>query len=211
MGVLVGQLAPVFSAPTIINGKEMVETFSLDQFIGQKYVVFFFYPADFTFVCPTELLAFQKKLEEFEKRNVIIVGCSTDSQFSHWKWLNTDLKEGGIKGVTYPLVSDQSKVISENFGVLAGTYNYTEAGEFVFEGAPMAFRGLFLIDKEGIVQHQVVNNMPLGRSVDETLRMVDALQYFEKHGEVCPADWHLGDDAITATPEGIAKYLTKNE
>jgi len=211
MGVLVGQIAPVFSAPTIINGNEMVESFSLDQFVGQKYVVFFFYPADFTFVCPTELLAFQKKLKEFEKRNVVVVACSTDSQFSHWKWLNTDLKDGGVKGVKYPVVSDQSKVISENFGVLAGTYNYTEEGEFVFQGAPMAYRGLFLIDKEGVVQHQVVNNMPLGRSVDETLRMVDALQYFEKNGEVCPADWQAGDDAITASPNGIAEYLTKHK
>ncbi len=211
MGILVGQLAPGFTAPAIINGNEMVDSYSLDQFIGQKYVVFFFYPADFTFVCPTELLAFQKKLKEFEKRNVEIVGCSTDSQFSHWKWLTTNIKDGGIKGVEYALISDQSKVIAENFGVLAGMYNYTEDGKFYFQGAPMAYRGLFLIDKEGVVQHQVVNNMSLGRSVEETLRMVDALQYFEKHGEVCPADWHLGDDAITASPEGIAEYLTKHK
>ncbi|MBN1253369.1 MAG: peroxiredoxin [Bacteroidales bacterium] len=210
MGVLTGQMAPIFSAPAIINGNEMVEAFSLDQFIGQKYVVFFFYPADFTFVCPTELLAFQKKIAEFEKRNVAVVGCSTDSQFSHWKWLNTEITDGGIKGVKYPIISDQSKIISENFDVLAGSYNYTEQGELVFQGAPMAYRGLFLIDKEGVVQHMVVNSMSLGRSVDETLRMVDALQYFEKHGEVCPADWHTGDDAIQASPEGIAKYLKKH-
>ena len=189
----------------------MVDSFSLDQYLGQKYVVFFFYPADFTFVCPTEILAFQKRIEEFEKRNVAVVGCSVDSQFSHWKWLNTPVNDGGIEGVKFPLVVDQSKTISENYDVLAGEYDYNENGELIFNGTPMAYRGLFLIDKDGIVQHQVVNNMPLGRSVDETLRMIDALQYFEKHGEVCPADWHEGDEALTPTQEGIAEYLTKHK
>lgn len=209
MAVLVGKKAPSFKAPAVVNGGEMVEGFSLDQYIGKKYVIFFFYPADFTFVCPTEILAFEKKMNEFEKRNVAVVGCSVDSQFSHWKWLQTELKDGGIKGVKYPLIADQAKTIAENYDVLAGEYEYAEDGEISFEGTPMAYRGLFLIDKEGLVRHQVVNDMPLGRSVDETLRMVDALQYFEKHGEVCPADWHPGDDALQATQEGIAEYLGK--
>jgi peroxiredoxin (alkyl hydroperoxide reductase subunit C) len=210
MAVLTGKNAPMFNAPAVINGGEIVESFSLDQYLGQKYVVFFFYPADFTFVCPTELLAFQKKIKEFEKRNVAVVGCSTDSQFSHWKWLNTPVNQGGIQGVTYPLVVDQNKTISANFDVLAGEYSYDESGELHFFGAPMAYRGLFLIDKEGVVQHQVVNNMPLGRSVDETLRMIDALQFFEENGEVCPADWKSGDEAMKPTQEGVAEYLSKH-
>lgn len=210
MAVLTGKKAPSFSAPAVINGGEMVDSFSLDQYLGKKYVVFFFYPADFTFVCPTEILAFQQRMDEFEKRNVAVVGCSVDSQFSHWKWLNTPIEDGGIQGVKYPLVVDQSKTISENYDVLAGEYDYNENGELVFNGTPMAYRGLFLIDKEGIVQHQVVNNMPLGRSIDETLRMIDALQYFEEHGEVCPADWHPGEDAMDASQEGVAKYLAEH-
>ncbi len=210
MAVLTGKKAPSFSAPAVINGGEMVDSFSLDQYLGKKYVVFFFYPADFTFVCPTEILAFQQRIEEFEKRNVAVVGCSVDSQFSHWKWLNTPVNDGGIEGVKFPLVVDQAKTISENFDVLAGDYDYNENGELVFNGTPMAYRGLFLIDKDGVVQHQVVNNMPLGRSIDETLRMVDALQYFEEHGEVCPADWHAGDEAMDASHEGVAKYLAKH-
>jgi len=209
MAVLTGKKAPSFSAPAVINGGEMVDSFSLDQYLGQKYVVFFFYPADFTFVCPTEILAFQQRMEDFEKRNVAVVGCSVDSQFSHWKWLNTPVEDGGIEGVKYPLVVDQSKTISENYDVLAGEYDYNENGELVFNGTPMAYRGLFLIDKDGVVQHQVVNNMPLGRSIDETLRMIDALQYFEEHGEVCPADWHPGDEAMDASQEGVSTYLAK--
>jgi len=208
MAVLTGKNAPLFSAPAVVNGGEMVDSFSLEQYLGQKYVVFFFYPADFTFVCPTEILAFQKKMAEFEKRNVAVVGCSTDSQFSHWKWLTTPVNEGGIEGVKYPLVADQAKTIAENYDVLAGEYAYDETGELHFDGVPQAFRGLFLIDKEGIVQHQVVNNMPLGRSIDETLRMIDALQFFEENGEVCPADWKKGDDALTPTQEGISNYLS---
>jgi len=210
MSVLVGKNAPSFSASAVINGSEVAEDFSLEQYIGKKYVVFYFYPADFTFVCPTEILAFQEKIAEFEKRNVQVVGCSVDSQFSHWKWLQTEKKEGGIKGVKYPLVADNSMTISENYGVLAGSYDYNENGEAVFVGTPMAYRGLFLIDKEGVVRHQVVNDMPLGRSINETLRMVDALQYFEKHGDVCPADWKNGDEALKATQNGIADYLSKH-
>jgi peroxiredoxin 2/4 len=209
MAVLVGKKAPVFSATAVVNGGEIVNDFSLEQYLGKKYVVFFFYPADFTFVCPTELLAFQDKLKEFEKRKVAVVGCSVDSEFSHWKWLQTELKDGGIKGVKYPLVADLSKTISENYDVLAGNYDYSEEGDIVFKGTPMAYRGLFLIDKEGVVRHQTVNDMPLGRSVSETLRMVDALQFFEENGEVCPADWHKGDKAMKATQKGVAEYLSK--
>jgi peroxiredoxin (alkyl hydroperoxide reductase subunit C) len=211
MGVLVGKKAPLFEADAVINGGEFVEKFSLEQFIGKKHVVFFFYPLDFTFVCPTEILAFQKKLADFEKRDVAVVGCSIDSKFSHWAWLNTELKDGGIKGVKFPLVSDLDKTISENFDVLAGEYDYDEDDDLsTFEGAAVAYRGLFLIDKQGVVRHQVVNDLSLGRSVDEALRMVDALQYHEEHGEVCPADWHLGDDAMEATAEGVASYLASH-
>ncbi len=207
--VLTGKKAPTFTAPAVINGGEVVEDFNLNDYIGKKDIVLFFYPADFTFVCPTEIIAFQDKMEEFEKRNVQVIGVSTDSQFSHWKWLQTEKNDGGIKGVKYPLVADQSKTISFDYDVLAGDYEYNDEGEYVFIGTPMAYRGLFLIDKDGTVQHQVVNNMPLGRSINETLRMIDALQYFEKHGEVCPADWKEGDKALVATQVGIASYLSE--
>ncbi|WP_026475317.1 peroxiredoxin [Alkaliflexus imshenetskii] len=210
MSVLVGKKAPVFSAKAVVNGNEIVENFSLEQYVGNKYVVFFFYPADFTFVCPTEIIAFQDKIEEFEKRGVAVVGASTDSEFSHWKWLQTENKDGGIKGVKFPLVADSSMSISDNYDVLAGEHDYNEEGQLVFNGTPMAYRGLFLIDKAGVVRHQIVNDMPLGRSVDETLRMVDALQFFEENGEVCPADWRKGASGLKATQEGIAEYLGKN-
>ena len=207
MAVLVGKKAPKFNANAVVDGGEIVENFSLDQYLGKKYVIFFFYPADFTFVCPTEIIAFQKQIEEFDKRDVAVVGCSVDSEFSHWKWLQTEQKDGGIKGVKFPIVADLSKTISENYDVLAGSYEYDDMGEVTFNGIPQSYRGLFLIDKEGLVRHQVVNDMPLGRSVNETLRMVDALQFFEKNGEVCPADWHAGDTGLKATQEGIAEYL----
>lgn len=209
MAVLVGKKAPSFKAPAVINGNDVVEDFSLDQFLGKKYVLFFFYPADFTFVCPTEILAFEESMEEFNKRDVAVVGCSVDSEFSHWKWLQTELKDGGIKGVKYPLVADQAQTIAENYDVLAGEYDYDENGSISFKGIPQTYRGLFLIDKAGTVRHQLVNDMPLGRSVDEALRVIDALQYHEKYGEVCPADWHPGDKALKATQEGIADFLGK--
>jgi peroxiredoxin 2/4 len=210
MSVLVGKKAPSFKTAAVINGSEVVEEFSLNQYLGKKNVVFFFYPADFTFVCPTELLSFQEHLAEFEKRNCAVVGCSVDSEFSHWKWLQTDKKEGGIKSVTYPLVADQAKTIAENYDVLAGTYDYDDNGHVVFTGTARSFRGLFLIDKQGIVRHQVVNDMPLGRSVTEAIRMVDALQFNEENGEVCPVDWHKGDEGLKATQEGIKNYLVKH-
>ena len=210
MAVLVGKKAPLFEADAVVNGGEFVEKFSLEQFIGKKHVVFFFYPLDFTFVCPTEIIAFQDKMEEFDKRNVAVVGCSIDSKFSHWAWLNTPKNQGGIEGVKYPLVSDLSKTISENYDVLAGEYDYNEEGEMEFNGEAVAYRGLFLIDKQGVVRHQVVNDLPLGRSINEALRMIDALQFFEDNGEVCPADWHAGDDAMVADAAGVADYLSKH-
>ncbi len=209
MSVLVGKRAPVFWAPAVVNGHEIVEKFSLDDYLGKKYVVFFFYPADFTFVCPTELHAFQEKLAEFEKRNTAVVACSTDSAFSHWKWLSTPKNEGGIKGVTYPIVVDQTLTISMDYDVLAGGFDYDEEGGTVFQGDPQAYRGLFLIDKAGIVRHQVVNDMPLGRSVEEALRVIDALQFTEENGEVCPANWHKGEKGLAATQEGISSYLSE--
>jgi peroxiredoxin (alkyl hydroperoxide reductase subunit C) len=211
MSVLVGKKAPLFDAQAVVNGSEIVEKFSLSQFIGKKHVVFFFYPMDFTFVCPTELIAFQDRMKEFEDRNVAVVGCSVDSVFSHHAWLNTPQKQGGIEGVKYPLVSDFSKSISENFDVLAGEYDYNEEGEMEFEGEPAAYRGLFLIDKQGVVRHQVVNDMPLGRSVDEIIRMIDALQFYEENGEVCPADWHKGDKGILENKESISEYLASKQ
>ena len=193
--VLVNQEAPDFTEKAVVDG-QVVNEFKLSDQRG-KYVVLFFYPLDFTFVCPTELHAFQGKLEEFKKRNVEVIGVSTDSWFSHLAWLNTPKNQGGIEGVTYPLVSDFNKTISKSYDVL-------------FEGLGAAYRGLFLIDKKGVVQHQVVNNLPLGRSVGEVLRMVDALQFTEEHGEVCPADWKEGDDAMTASTDGVAEYLASH-
>ncbi|MGZ2369871.1 redoxin domain-containing protein [Ancylomarina sp. YFZ004] len=209
MQSLIGRKAPAFVANAVIKGNQITEGFSLEQFVGEKEVVFFFYPLDFTFVCPTELIAFQDKLEEFEKRNVAVVGCSVDSEFSHFAWLNTERNKGGIKGVTYPLVADLSKTIAENFGVLASDYDYDEEGNATSTGAPVAYRGLFLIDKKGIVRHSVINDLPLGRSVDEAIRMVDALQHFEENGEVCPANWIKGEKAMEATQESVSEYLSK--
>jgi peroxiredoxin (alkyl hydroperoxide reductase subunit C) len=208
MSVLVGKSAPSFRAKAV-KGETIIENFSLDQYIGKKYVVLFFYPKDFTFVCPTELIRFQEELGEFEKRNVAVVGCSTDSEFSHWAWLQTPRKQGGIQGVTYPLVADINKTISEDYDVLAGEYVADEDGNVEVSGELVAYRGLFLIDKAGIVRHQVVNDMPLGRSIRECLRVVDALQHFEQHGEVCPMDWEKGDDAMTPDHAGVSGYLSK--
>lgn len=207
MFTLVGKKAPDFIA-TAVKGSQFIENFTLSQFEGKKYVVLFFYPMDFTFVCPTELHAFQAKLAEFEKRDVQLIGCSVDSQFSHFAWLSQDRKEGGIKGVEYPIVADFSKVISQNFGVLAGEEDYDEEGNLIFEGNPVAYRGLFLIDKEGIVRHMLVNDLPLGRNVDEVLRMVDALKHYEEYGEVCPANWNDGQEAIKESHDSVANYLS---
>ena len=210
MSILVGKKAPSFSASAVIKGGQIIADYSLDQFVGEKPVLFFFYPMDFTFVCPTELFAFQNKLAEFEARGVEVVACSTDTEQSHWGWLQMDKSEGGIKGITYPLVADTSKTISANFGVLAGDYELDANENMCATGPMIAYRGLFLIDKNGIVQHQIVNNFPLGRNVDEALRMVDALQHFEEIGEVCPANWSKGDDAMKGTHESVADYLAKH-
>lgn len=210
MAVLVGKKAPSFKASAVINGGEIVQDFSLDQFVGKNYVVFFFYPKDFTFVCPSELHAFQSKLEEFESKGVKVVACSTDTEETHWGWLQMSKAEGGIKGVTYPIVADTNKTISDAFDVLVGDYDFDEYGALVATGEMIAYRGLFLIDKEGVVRHQIVNDLPLGRNVDEALRMVDALQFTEEHGEVCPANWSAGKEGMKASHEGVAEYLAKN-
>ena len=210
MSVLVGKKAPSFKAAAVINGGQIVSDYSLDQFLGEKPVLFFFYPKDFTFVCPTELFAFQNKLAEFAARGVEVVACSTDTEQSHWGWLQMEKNDGGIKGVTYPLVADTSKTISANYGVLSGEYEIDEEENMHANGPMIAFRGLFLIDKNGIIQHQIVNNFPLGRNVEEALRMVDALQHFEENGEVCPANWSKGDDAMKETHESVAEYLSNN-
>lgn len=191
MSVLVGKLAPNFKAKIVVKGR--VEEFALSSLHGQ-YVLLFFYPLDFTFVCPTELHAFQEKLGEFEKRGTRVLGCSIDSHFTHAAWLNTPRQKGGIHGVEYPLISDINKDIARAYGVLK-------------EDEGIAYRGLFLIDKKGVVRHQVVNDLPLGRSVDEALRLVDALAFHENHGEVCPANWQVGQKALKATTEGLVEYF----
>ncbi len=192
MSSLVGKKAPEFTAKAAVKNK-IVDEFSLSSMKGQ-YVVLFFYPLDFTFVCPTELHAFQEKLEEFKKLNAEIVGCSVDSPYSHLAWLSTPKSEGGIQGVEYPILADLNKSIAESYGVLIPR-----------EG--IAYRGLFLIDREGIVRHQVVNDLPIGRSVDEVLRTLQALIYFENNGEVCPANWNSGKKSMKPTNEGLKKYF----
>lgn len=208
---LVGKKAPHFSAGAVVNGEEIVEDFSLNQYLQKKNVLFFFYPKDFTFVCPTEIHAFQEKLSEFEKRDTIVVGCSTDSEETHLAWLNTPKDNAGIQGVTFPIVADHSKTISLNYGVLGGEYVYNnDTKQWSFNGAPMAYRGTFLIDKEGIVRHASVNDFPLGRNIDEYIRLLDAQIHVEKFGEVCPANWEEGKDAMVATNKGVTDYFSTN-
>ncbi|HRN93847.1 MAG: peroxiredoxin [Chitinophagales bacterium] len=210
MAVLVGKKAPLFKAAAVLNGSDIVENFSLEQYIGKKHVVLFFYPKDFTFVCPTELHAFQEKLAEFESKGTVVVGVSTDTEQSHWGWLQLPKNKGGIQGVTYPLVADTNKTISANYDVLNGAYFYDDNDQMQATAELIAYRGLFLIDKEGVVRHQLVNDLPLGRNIDEALRMVDSLQFFEQHGEVCPANWSAGKDGLKATHDGVASYLAAN-
>lgn len=206
MCVLVGKKAPDFKANAVVDGK-IVSDFTLSQFFGKKYVLLFFYPKDFTFVCPTEILAFQKTKPEFDKRNVELIGCSTDTEFCHLAWVQTPRSNGGIEGVNFPLVADTNKTIARDYGVLAGRTDIDADGNECVEGEMVAYRGLFLIDKSGIVQHEVVNNFQLGRSTDEEIRMVDALQHVEEFGEVCPMNWHKGDDAMKPSHEGVSNYL----
>ena len=196
MSHLIGKEAPKFTAPAVLGNNTINPELSLDDFKG-KPVVLFFYPLDFTFVCPTEILEFNRKLTDFKERGVEVVGVSVDSQFTHLAWKNTPVEQGGIGNIDYPLVADLNKQISTNYGVL-------------LEDAGVALRGTFLIDAKGVVRHAVVNDLGLGRNIDETVRMVDALLYHEKHGEVCPANWKQGDDAMTPTPEGVADYLTRH-
>ena len=210
MSVLVGKKAPFFNAQAVVNGSEFVEKFSLDQYIGKKSVILFFYPKDFTFVCPTELFAFQEKLNDFESKGCAVVACSTDTEQSHWGWLQMPKSMGGIQGVKYPIIADTDKTISANYGVLSGNYELDEEENLFATGPMIAYRGLFLIDKQGIVQHQIVNNFPLGRNVEEALRMVDALNHFEEHGEVCPANWSKGKESMKESHEAVANYLANN-
>jgi peroxiredoxin (alkyl hydroperoxide reductase subunit C) len=204
---LLGTKAPIFNAPAIVDGGTIVTDFSLEQFLGKQEVVLFFYPKDFTFVCPTELLSFQQHLPQFIDRNVALVGCSTDTEETHFAWLHTPKTKGGITGVTYPLVADTSKAISVNYGVLGGDWSYNEANQLVFTGLPIAYRGTFFIDKEGIIRYAAMNDLPLGRNVNEILRIVDMWQHVIQFGEVCPANWAKGDRAIQATTESVSNYL----
>jgi peroxiredoxin (alkyl hydroperoxide reductase subunit C) len=190
---LIGRQAPEVCGKAVANG-EIVEKFSLKDYLG-KYVVLFFYPLDFTFVCPTELHAFQEKEAEFVKRSAQVVGCSVDSHFSHHAWLHTPKAKGGIEGVRYPLVSDLNKTISRNYGVLK-------------EDEGIAYRGLYLIDKKGIVRHQLINDLPIGRSVDEALRVLDALIHHETYGEVCPANWKTGMKTMKPNQEGLVSFFS---
>jgi peroxiredoxin (alkyl hydroperoxide reductase subunit C) len=196
MSTLVGKQAPNFKAPTVMPDNTINPEFSLEDLKG-KYVVLFFYPLDFTFVCPTEILAFDRKLDAFKELGAEVVGVSVDSQFTHLAWKNTAVENGGIGNVRYPLVADLTKKIGEDYGVLV-------------EGAGVAFRGTFLIDREGVVKHAVVNDLGLGRNIDEAIRMVEALKHHEQYGEVCPANWKDGDEAMKPTADGVASYLSKH-
>lgn len=209
MATLVGKPAPNFSTRAVINGR-IEDKFTLEQFQGQSYVLLFFYPKDFTFVCPTELHAFQAKLAEFKSRNVQVIGCSTDTAETHWGWQQVPKSSGGIQGVEYPIIADANKTIASSYGVLNGEYSVDDEGNLIAESEMVAYRGLFLIDLKGNVRHALVNDLPLGRSVDEALRIVDALQFFEQHGEVCPANWHTGKEGLKPTFDGVAVYLAKN-
>ncbi|MET1254311.1 peroxiredoxin [Aliikangiella maris] len=196
MGVLVGRQAPDFTAAAVLGNGEIVNDFNFKQATQGKKAVVFFYPLDFTFVCPSELIAFDHRLKEFEEKGVVVIGVSIDSHFSHNAWRNTAIKDGGIGAVGYPLVADVKHEICKAYDV-----EHPEAG--------VAFRGSFLIDEDGLVRHQVVNDLPLGRNIDEMLRMIDALAFHQQHGEVCPAGWKEGDKGMQASPEGVAKYLSE--
>lgn len=196
MGVLVGKPVPDFTVPAVLGSGEIVDEYNLASAIKGKKAVVFFYPLDFTFVCPSELLAFDHRIEEFKKRNVEVIGVSIDSHFSHNAWRNTPVDEGGIGPVKYTLAADMTHEIAKAFDVESP--------------GGMAYRGSFLIDEDGLVRHQVINDLPLGRNIDEMIRMIDALAFHQEHGEVCPAGWKEGDKGMTATPDGVAAYLSEN-
>jgi peroxiredoxin (alkyl hydroperoxide reductase subunit C) len=196
MAVLVGKPAPDFTVPAVLASGEIVEGFNLAAALKGKYGLVFFYPLDFTFVCPSELIALDHRVEDFKKRNVEVVGVSIDSHFTHNAWRNTPIENGGIGPVKYTLAADITHSIAKAYDVEAA--------------GGVAYRGAFIIDKSGIVRAQIVNDLPLGRSMDEILRLVDALQFTEEHGEVCPANWRKGDKGMNASPEGVAKYLAEN-
>lgn len=195
MSTHVTKPAPDFTAVAVMGDNTFKENFSLSAYRG-KYVVLFFYPLDFTFVCPSEIIAFDKAMDRFKAKNCVVIGVSIDSQFTHLAWKKTPVNEGGIGNISYPLVADLDKKISRQYGVLLP------------EG--IALRGTFLIDKEGIIRHAVLNDLPLGRSVEETLRMVDALQFHEQNGDVCPVNWKAGEEGMKPTAQGVAEYLSKH-
>jgi peroxiredoxin (alkyl hydroperoxide reductase subunit C) len=197
MGVLVGRAAPDFTAPAVLGSGEIVDNFKFSEAVEGKYAVIFFYPLDFTFVCPTELIAFDKRLEAFNERNVEVIGISVDSHFTHNAWRNTPIDQGGIGPVRYSLVADL-------------THNIAKAYDVETPDGAVAYRGSFLIDQQGIVRHQVVNDLGLGRNIDEMLRLVDALQFTEEHGEVCPAGWNKGDAGMAGSSDGVASYLSEH-
>jgi len=197
MSVLVGKEAPDFTAPTVMPDNSIDENFNLKNYLDGKECVFFFYPKDFTFVCPSEIIAFNNHLDEFKSRGVEVIGISTDDAETHLRWKNTEVNNGGIGNIQYPLVADITKQISKDYDVL-------------IEADGIAYRGTFLINKEGKVVHQVVNDLPLGRSIEEALRVVDALHFTEEHGEVCPAGWNKGKEGMKPDEQGVAEYLAKN-
>jgi peroxiredoxin (alkyl hydroperoxide reductase subunit C) len=196
MSVLVGKKAPDFTATAVMGDNSINDKFNLHTHLKGKIGVLFFYPLDFTFVCPSEIIAFDNRLQEFKDRGVEVIGVSVDSHFSHIAWKNTPVNQGGIGQIQYPLIADLTKNISRDYDVLVND--------------SVAFRGTFLIDENGVVRHQVVNDLPLGRSIEEALRMVDALKFHQEHGEVCPAGWNKGKSGMKANAEGVAKYLADN-
>jgi peroxiredoxin 2/4 len=194
--MLVTKKAPDFTATTVLGNNQIVDNFNLYENLGEKGAVLFFYPLDFTFVCPSELIAFDHRLDAFTERGINVIGVSVDSQFSHFAWKNTPVNQGGIGQVRYPLVADLNKQISRDYDVLFGE--------------SVALRGSFLIDKDGTVRHAVINDLPLGRNIDEMLRMIDAMLFTNEHGEVCPAGWAKGDAGMKASTEGVAEYLASH-